>query len=147
MKTKDKELKKLLEKYTPEEILNMHIDSKINLTSKQLDRVIYIRDFGTTEKQVYNYLCKYHQGKEHLIKNQDLRRIFKIGSDKAMRKVIQNIRESKKYPQMVGSLSGKTGGFYICVTAEEKQETINNIKHRANQMLRMTKVLEWKRGL
>lgn len=73
--------------------------------------------------------------------------IFDIGSDKAMRKIIQNIREDENFPKMVGSVSGKTGGFYICTTDEEKEETINNIKHRANQMLRMTKVLEWKKGL
>jgi len=99
------------------------------------------------ETSVYIYLCKYHLGKENLIKNKELRKIFNIGSDKSMRKVIQNIRESKDYPLMVGSLSGKSGGFYICVTDEEKQETIENIKRRANQMLRCCHVLEWKRGL
>ena len=64
-----------------------------------------------------------------------------------MRKVIQNIREDKQYKKLIGSVSGKTGGFYICVTEEEKEETINNIKHRANQMLRMTHILEWKKEL
>ena len=99
------------------------------------------------EQEVYDYLCLNHQGKENLIKNRELRQKFNISSDKSMRKVIQNLRESENFPLMVGSISGKSGGFYICVTNEEKQETINNIKHRANQMLRMTKVLEWKRGL
>ena len=99
------------------------------------------------EKEVYEYLCQNHLGKDNLIKNQDLRAKFGIRSDKAMRKVIQNIRESKDYPKMVGSLSGSAGGFFICVTDEEKQETINNIKHRANQMLRACHILEWKRGL
>lgn len=99
------------------------------------------------EKEVYEYLCQNHLGKDNLIKNQDLRAKFGIKSDKSMRKVIQNIRESKDYPKMVGSLSGNAGGFFICVTDEEKQETINNIKHRANQMLRACHILEWKRGL
>lgn len=99
------------------------------------------------ETRVYEYLCKNHLGKESLIKNKDLRNLFEIGSDKSMRKVIQNIRESKDYPLMVGSVSGKSGGFFIAITEEEKQETIANIKHRANQMLRMTKVLEWKSKL
>lgn len=99
------------------------------------------------EQSVYEYLCDNHKGKENLIKNKDLRKKFKINSDKAMRKVIQNIREDKQYSEMVGSISGKTGGFYVCVTDLEKEETINNIKHRANQMLRMTHILEWKRGL
>ncbi len=101
----------------------------------------------TKEKEVYEFLCKTHVGKDNLIKNQELRKRFNINSDKAMRKVIQNIREDKQYKKLIGSVSGKTGGFYICVTEEEKEETINNIKHRANQMLRMTHILEWKKEL
>ena len=64
-----------------------------------------------------------------------------------MRKIIQNIREDKSFKRMVGSVSGVKGGFYICTTDEEMEETINNIKHRANQMLRMCHVLEWKKEL
>lgn len=64
-----------------------------------------------------------------------------------MRQVIQNIRENKKFKEIVGSISGVSGGFYICETEEEQEITINNIKHRANQMLRMCHVLEWKKGL
>lgn len=101
----------------------------------------------TKEKEVYEFLCKEHVGKDNLIKNQELRKRFNINSDKTMRKVIQNIREDKEYKKLIGSVSGKTGGFYICVTEEEKEETINNIKHRANQMLRMTHILEWKKEL
>lgn len=96
------------------------------------------------EKLVYDYLCKNHVGKDNLIKNKDLRKLFEINSDKAMRKVIQNIREDKQYEKLVGSISGRTGGFYICSTTEEVEETINNTKHRANQMLRATHVMEWK---
>ena len=101
----------------------------------------------TIEERVYDYLVENNQGKENLIKNQTLRGKFQVGSDKAMRKIIQNIREDKSFKRMVGSVSGKAGGFYICCTDEEKEETINNIKHRANQMLRMCHVLEWKKEL
>lgn len=97
------------------------------------------------EDKVYQYLIEHHVGKENLIKNQDLRKLFNIKSDKSMRKVIQNIRENKNYYLLVGSISGKTGGFYICQTEEEINETIDNIKHRANAMLRMCHVLEWKK--
>lgn len=96
------------------------------------------------EELVYAYLCLHNRGKDNLIKNQDLRSMFEIKSDKSMRQVIQNIREDKKFTKIVGSISGTSGGFYICETEEEMQETINNIKHRANQMLRMTHVLEYK---
>lgn len=96
------------------------------------------------EELVYAYLCLHNRGKDNLIKNQDLRNMFEIRSDKSMRKVIQNIRENTKFDEIVGSISGVHGGFYICETDEEMQETVNNIKHRANQMLRMTHVLEYK---
>ena len=99
------------------------------------------------EEQVYNYLMTHCQGKENLIKNKDLMKLFDIHSDKAMRKVIQNIRESKRFTRVVGSVSGKTGGNYICTNEQEVQETIDNLKHRANQMLRMTHILEWKKNL
>ena len=98
------------------------------------------------EEQVYSYLITKHVGKNNLIKNIDLRKKFNINSDKAMRKVIQNIREDKNYYLIVGSISGRTGGFFICQTEEEINETINNIRHRANQMHRMCHVLEFKKG-
>ncbi len=97
------------------------------------------------EEQIYEYLLNYHLGKENLIKNKELRAKFNINSDKSLRKIIQNIRENKIFPQVIGSVSGKSGGFYICKTNEEIEETIDNIKHRANQMLRMCYVLNWKR--
>jgi len=99
------------------------------------------------ENEVYEYLCKNHLGKDNLIKNKDLRKIFNINSDKSMRKVIQNIRESEEYPKIIGSVSGINGGFFTCVTEEEKDATINNIKHRAGKMYQMCHILEWKRGL
>ena len=101
----------------------------------------------TIEERVYDYLVENNQGKENLIKNQELRKIFNVTSDKSMRKIIQNIREDKSFKRMVGSVSGVKGGFYICITDEEMEETIDNIKHRANQMLRMCHVLEWKKEL
>ncbi len=99
------------------------------------------------EEQVYNYLMTHCQGKENLIKNKELMMLFDIHSDKSMRKIIQNIREDKRFKQVVGSVSGVTGGNYICTTEQEVQETIDNLKHRANQILRMCHVLEWKKLL
>ena len=80
------------------------------------------------EEQVYSYLITKHVGKRNLIKNSDLRKKFNINSDKSMRKIIQNIREDKTYYLIVGSVSGKTGGFYICQTEEEINETIDKNK-------------------
>lgn len=75
----------------------------------------------TIEERVYDYLVENNQGKENLIKNQELRRIFNVSSDKAMRKIIQNIREDKNFPKMIGSVSGVKGGFFTCTTDEEKR--------------------------
>ena len=97
------------------------------------------------EEQVYSYLITKHIGKDNLIKNVDLRKKFNINSDKAMRKIIQNIRENKNYYLIIGSISGRTGGFFSCQTEDEIDETINNIRHRANQMHRMCHILEWKK--
>lgn len=96
------------------------------------------------EQMVYMYLCQNHRGKDSLIKNKELRKLFNINSDKTMRKVIQNIRENENYKEMIGSVSGKSGGFYMCLTDTEKKETINNIKHRAKEMLKMCEILEKK---
>lgn len=97
------------------------------------------------EDEIYNYLLENCIGKQHLIKNVRLRKLFNINSDKSLRQIIQNIRENKKYKRIVGSVSGKSGGYYICSTPAEITETINNIKHRANQMLRMTHIIKWKK--
>ena len=97
------------------------------------------------EERIYNYLITNHIGKDNLIKNKEIRKLFNINSDKSLRKIIQNIREDKKFYLIVGSVSGRTGGFYICHTEEEIEDTIDNIKHRANQMLRMCHVLDWKK--
>ena len=97
------------------------------------------------EERVYCYLIINHIGKENLIKNTDLRKMFNIRSDKSMRKVIQNIRENTSNYLIVGSISGNKGGFYICHTKEEITETIDNIRHRANQMHRMCHILQYKK--
>ena len=98
------------------------------------------------EEKVYDYLYKNHFGKEKLIKNKNLREKFGINSDKAMRKVIQNIRENKNFELIVGSVSGHSGGFYICSTEDEVNDTIDNIRHRSNQMQRTCHILEWKKN-
>ena len=97
------------------------------------------------EDKIYQYLIEHHVGKDNLIKNQDLRKMFDIKSDKSLRKIIQNIRENKEYYLIIGSVSGKTGGYYICQTEDEIKDTIDNIRHRANEMLRMCYVLDWKK--
>lgn len=96
------------------------------------------------EEKIYEFLITHCMGKSNLIKNADLRKMFGIKSDKGLRQIIQNIREDKNFAGVVGAVSGKSGGYYMCITDGEVLETINNIKHRANQMLRMTHIIEYK---
>lgn len=46
IKTKDREFKKLLKEYSAKKVIQMHIMSKINLTSKQLDKAIELKNKG-----------------------------------------------------------------------------------------------------
>ena len=94
------------------------------------------------EDAVYTYLTKNHRGKNNLIKNKELRKLFGIKDDKTMREIIQNIREDETYTEIIGSISGNSGGYYTCTDELEVQKTINNIKHRAKEMLKMCKILE-----
>ena len=99
------------------------------------------------ESEIYTYLIEHNIGKDNMIKNKDLRRIFNVGNDRSLRKIIQNIREDEDYYLVIGSKSGSNGGFYVCVTDEEVEDTIDNIRKRAGQMYRTCHVLEWKRDL
>lgn len=106
----------------------------------------YEEDEDDTEKQIYNYLLLNHQGKDNLVKNQTLRAKFNISSDKKMRELIANMRKDERY-KLVGSVSGSNGGFYICTNDSEKNDSIDNMMHRANQMELTAKIMEWKKGL
>lgn len=46
IKTRDREFKKLLKNYSAKKIIEMHVMSEINLTSKQLDKVIELKNKG-----------------------------------------------------------------------------------------------------
>lgn len=96
------------------------------------------------ENIIYTYLTKNHRGKDNLIKNKELRRLFNVKDDKSMREIIQNIRENEEYTEIIGSISGKNGGYYTCIDELEVEATINNIKHRAKEMLKMCNVLQKK---
>ena len=43
MRISDEELDELLKKKTPKEIINLHCNLKINLKSKQLDKVLKLK--------------------------------------------------------------------------------------------------------
>jgi imidazole glycerol phosphate synthase subunit HisF len=96
---------------------------------------------------VYNYLLENCKGKENTQKGWQIRIAtgFNRG-DKMFRSTIQEINADGHYEYLVGAVSGsgENAGYFIATTEEEENEIINNIKHRANQMLRNTHVMKWK---
>lgn len=103
------------------------------------------------EELVYAYLCTHHRGKDNLIKNKELRKLFDVNDDKSMRKVIQNIRQRDEFEESIGSISGKNGGFYICITDSEEKQTEENLTRRADEIYKTVDIMkrkwEKKKGL
>lgn len=94
--------------------------------------------------KLYKYLLENAYGKENRIKSTELMRYFDISDNRTFRKYIQNINADKKYKKLVGAVSSRTGGYFICSSEEEAQEAIKNRQNRANQMLRETHIMKWK---
>ena len=101
-------------------------------------------------EEIYNYISTNCRGKENAQKGFKIRSSigFKLG-DKSFRKEIQKINASEVFPELIGAISGKgeNAGYFIPITDEEKQEVINNKRHRANQILRDCHIMEWKANL
>ncbi len=102
------------------------------------------------ENIIYDYLLKNCRGKENALKGSVIRKILNIQkSDKAFRGYIQNINSNKNFKHLVGAVSGKgqNAGYFIPITKKEKEEVINNRRHRANAMLRECYIMRWKKCL
>lgn len=97
--------------------------------------------------RIYVYLVNNAKGKENRIKGKEIIKHFNISGDKTLRKMIQEINADERCLSLIGAISGKNGGYFIPSTDEEKQEVINNRRHRANQMLRECHIMEWKANL
>lgn len=88
------------------------------------------------EEQVYNFIVTNHIGKENMVKNRQLRVYFpQIKSDKAMRKIIENIRFNPDFKYFIGSVSGSKGGYYACTLKSEIQETKNSKKFDSKEVI------------
>ena len=101
-------------------------------------------------EEIYNYISTYCRGKENAQKGLKIRsNIGFTSGDRAFRKKIQLINANKGFPELIGAVSGKgnNAGYFIPITDEEKQEVIDNKKHRANQILRDCHVMEWKANM
>jgi len=67
------------------------------------------------EEQVYNFIVTNHIRKENMVKNRQLRVYFpQIKSDKAMRKIIENIRFNPDFKYFIGVLAeAKAGTMHV----------------------------------
>lgn len=101
-------------------------------------------------REIYEYISTNCRGKENATKGLKIRSAigYRLG-DKSFRKEIQEINASKDFPELIGAISGKgdNAGYFIPLTKEEKEEVINNKRHRANQILRDCHIMEWKANL
>jgi hypothetical protein len=101
-------------------------------------------------QEIYNYISINCRGKENATKGSKIRSAvgYRLG-DKSFRKVIQDINASKDFPELIGAISGKgeNAGYFIPLTKEEKQEVIDNKRHRANRILYDCHIMEWKANL
>lgn len=97
--------------------------------------------------KLYNYLLNNAQGKDNRVKGHVLMATFEIGSDRTLRKLIQEINASVEYKSLIGAISGYEGGYFIPITATETKEVINNRRHRADKMYEECTVMEWKANL
>ncbi len=98
----------------------------------------------TKEEQIYDYLCKYCVGKDNRVKNYELRKKFNVLGDKSLRKFIENIRLNSDMKEIVASIAGRDGGYWIANSKEDCEETINHLENRARMMVELSEVIQGK---
>lgn len=85
---------------------------------------------------IYNYLNEYCVGYENRIKSDVLMKMFDIGSNKALRGYIQELRKNPNYKNLVGSEAGSNGGYFIVSNYQEFKTTVEHHYLRAMEMLK-----------
>lgn len=102
------------------------------------------------EEEVYAYLLNNCWGKQNTQKGYFIRANLGLEiSDRTFRKIIQNINSSKDYMHLIGAVSGKgqNAGYFVATNKQERREVINNITHRAEEMLKNADVMRLKVGV
>lgn len=85
---------------------------------------------------IYNYLNENCVGYENRVKANVLMKKFNIGSNKALRGYIQELRKNPNYTKLVGSEAGSNGGYFIIANYEEFKKTVDHHYLRAMEMLK-----------
>lgn len=85
---------------------------------------------------IYDYLILNCVGYENRIKSNKLMKMFNIGSNKALRGYIQELRKNPNYPKLIGSEAGSDGGYFIVANYQEYKKTVDHHYLRAMEMLK-----------
>lgn len=93
------------------------------------------------EKEIYDYLCQKHIGRNNRITNYKLRQLFDISNDKNLRKIIENIRNNDEFKKIVASKAGKDGGYWIANNKSDCLETIEHLQKRALKILSTSEII------
>ena len=93
------------------------------------------------EKEIYDYLCQNHVGKDNRITNYKLRELFDISDEKSLRNIIENIRINDEFKKIIASKAGKKGGYWIANSKSDCLETIEHLQKRALKILGTSEII------
>lgn len=85
---------------------------------------------------IYDYLLNNCVGYDNRVKGWQLMNLFNIKDHKTLRGYIQELRNDETIDELIGSVAGKDGGFFIIRNYEEYKDTISHLYLRAMEMLK-----------
>ena len=90
---------------------------------------------------IYDYLLNNCVGCDNRIKGWQLMKLFNIKDHKTLRGYIQELRNDEDIEELIGSVAGKGGGFFIIRNYTEYRDTIDHLYLRAMEMLKTREVI------
>jgi len=91
---------------------------------------------------IYDYLVNNCIGYDNRIKGWQLMKLFNIKDHKTLRSYIQELRQDEEIDKMIGSVAGKSGGFFIIANYDEYKDTVDHLYLRAMEMLKTYKIMK-----
>ncbi len=98
------------------------------------------------KEKLINYLKENCVGYENRVKANVLMQVVGLSDHKTFRNLVEQIRQSKS-EIFICSEAGQTGGYWLPVSKEEIEITINHLEDRAYEMFKTAKVLREKVGM
>ena len=90
---------------------------------------------------IYDYLVNNCVGYDNRVKGWQLMKLFNIKDHKTLRGYIQDLRNDEDIEELIGSVAGHGGGFYIIRNYAEYKDTIDHLYLRAMEMLKTREVI------